>query len=221
MQIKDETADPVQTISVKPYFRRTFSPVFKVWSCMIKNESVTTYTSFFNGKGIIDHSITFLPVEITLCKVIMRQMVNKMIPFKRIDSNTWSNGTEFTIPYQWCCKSVVHEQYSIIIKQISASYNYDSHRMFSSNVQMKDCEPNLLYCLQSDQTLVWMNNSFELCEIAAGKTVSAEKRGNEIISHEGNFAVTLKNTKKNICSISISETHEGLLMRIVSFNENS
>ena len=36
-------------ITVRPFFRRSFSPIFKVWSCQVQHETVNTYTGFFGS----------------------------------------------------------------------------------------------------------------------------------------------------------------------------
>ena len=36
-------------ITVRSFFRRSFSPIFKVWSCQVQHETVNTYTGFFGS----------------------------------------------------------------------------------------------------------------------------------------------------------------------------
>ena len=57
-------------ITVRPFFRRSFSPIFKVWSCQVQHETVNTYTGFFGSRGITNHKITFTPVSEDICHSI-------------------------------------------------------------------------------------------------------------------------------------------------------
>jgi len=79
---------------------------------------------------------------------------------------------------------------------------------------MNTCGPDEQFCMLSDQTLVWMDHSFETCELVGGNVVQAERRGNNLISHEGNFAVTLNGRKRVVCKIQILDTHEGLMLNL-------
>ena len=87
--------------------------------------------------------------------------------------------------------------------------------MFSASVSMRDCDIYCIYCLVSDQILIWDENTVNTCEVTAGKMVNGERRGNQIISHEAEFAVTLIGLKKYICSEVLLVTNEGLLIKIV------
>ena len=63
-EVKNFINKQVHNIIVRLYFIRTISPIFKIWSCCMQRESVTTLTSFFSGKGTTAHSIQFYPFEI-------------------------------------------------------------------------------------------------------------------------------------------------------------
>ena len=79
--------------------------------------------------------------------------------------------------------------------------------MFSASVSMRDCDIYRKYCLLSDQTLIWDENTVNTCEVKAGKMVNGERRGNQIISHEAEFAVTLTGLKKHVCSEVLLDTN--------------
>ena len=67
--------------------------------------------------------------------------------------------------------------------------------MLSASVSLKDCDVHLKYCLLSDQILISDENAVNTCEVKAGKMVNGERRGNQIISYEAKFAVTLTGLK--------------------------
>ena len=215
-EVKNYINEQVHNIIVRPYFIRTISPIFKIWSCSIQRESVTTFTSFFAGKGITAHTIHFYPFDIIECQ---RIIANRAIEFKKlhkISANTYSNTTHsLETEYKYCCYSYEQVQYNLIIKEMTASYNYHTHRMFSASVSMRDCDIYRKYCLLSDQILIWDENTVNTCEVKAGKMVNGERRGNQIISHEAEFAVTLTGLKKHVCSEILLDTNEGLLIKIV------
>ena len=39
-------------------------------------------------------------------------------------------------------------------KEMTASYNYHTHRMFSASLSMRDCDINRKYCLLSNQIVI-------------------------------------------------------------------
>ena len=43
-EVKNYINEQVHNIIVRPYFIRTISPIFKIWSCSIQRESATTFT---------------------------------------------------------------------------------------------------------------------------------------------------------------------------------
>ena len=168
-EVKNYINEQVHNIIVRPYFIRTISPIFKIWSCSIQIESVTTFTSFFAGKGIAAHTILFYPFDIIECQ---RIIANRAIEFKKlhkISANTYSNTTHsLETEYKYCCYSYEHVQYNLIIKEMTASYNYNTHRMFSASVSMRDCDIYRKYCSLSDEILLWDKNTVNTCEVKAG-----------------------------------------------------
>ena len=202
-------------VTVKPYFRRSFSPVFKVWSCQIQHEIVSTYSGFFGSRGITNHKITFMPVSEDTCHSIANSLeLEKPTGLHKISSFTYTNDTQpLHIDYRYCCYEVVNEQRKLIVKQISASYNYITKRMFSAATQMQSCSPNKTSCMLQDQILVWLIDSYELCDLVSGPSVLAERRGEKIVSEEGQFSVTLS-AQTRICSVLLFTTKEGLLIQI-------
>ena len=85
--------------------------------------------------------------------------------------------------------------------------------MFSAATQMQSCSPNKTSCMLQDQTLVWLIDSYELCDLVSGPSVLAERRGEKIVSEEGQFSVTLS-AQTRICSVLLFTTEKGLLIQI-------
>ena len=112
----------------------------------------------------------------------------------------------------WCCKDILTKQVGLILRKILASYNYNTHRMCSTTVNLGRCNARSRSCNLPDQTLIWYNDTINTCEIMAGKTVAAERRGYEIVSTEGPFAATLTGHQRMTCGIHLIETNEGLLL---------
>ena len=61
-EVKNYINEQVHNIIVRPYFIRTISPIFKIWSCSIQRESVTTFTSFFCRKRYNSAHSSLLPI---------------------------------------------------------------------------------------------------------------------------------------------------------------
>ena len=72
---------------------------------------------------------------------------------------------------------------------MTASYNYHTHGMFTARVSLKDCDVHLKCCLLSDQILIWDENTVNTCKVKADKMVNGERRSNQIILPEAEFAV--------------------------------
>jgi hypothetical protein len=223
--------EPVQKITVVPYFKQNMSPIFTLWSCSVSIETVETYVSFFNGKGIISHSHVFAPTDYQSCRSLTSDLDTNPTKFYQISSYTWSNAsTPLAIDYQWCCYTKRCVQYRLIIKRYTANINYVSNKMFSVGVQTQSCDPWLpsASCLLPDQTLVWSRTSFSHCNYVPGISVYAERRGNEILSEEGQFAVRLTGVRKvNVSCDNIPTTHhlletyESLFIAIVQLRKST
>lgn len=102
--------------------------------------------------------------------------------------------------------------------------------MFSVGVQTQSCDPWLPSAsyLLTDQTLVWSRTCFSHCNYVPGIAVFAERRGNEILSEEGQFAVRLTGVRKvNVSCDTIPSTHhlletyEGLFIAIVQLRKST
>jgi hypothetical protein len=220
--VAEERLEPVQRITVIPYFKQSMGPIFNVWSCALSIETVDTYTSFFNGKGIIGHSLTYRPVDPKSCRALTSDLeLNPKLLFQ-ISSYTWTNdSTPLTAEYQWCCRTKRTAQYRLIIRRYTANINYVTNKMFSAGVQMQRCDPwtPTASCELTDQSLIWGNNSFTHCNFIPGIAVAAERRGDDILSEEGQFAVHLTGVRKLNTSCDTTshllETYEGMFLSIV------
>ena len=217
----------VKHVFVTPYFRKTISEHFPMYSCTIETEITKSYMSFFGAKSILGHESIFEPVNEHVCHNIMQAIKsNDLKQFNLIQTSpyTYVNSTSNIVSYKWCCKEVDSIYKKLMIRVIHAVYNYHTHQLYSPSVALHDCNSTIikyfmLTCIVGEQTLVWDDDSYEECELIQGKTVRAEQRNNTIVSVEGQLAITLTGKTVLACKIQLQETHEHMYV-FVNDNPN-
>jgi hypothetical protein len=199
---------PIQQVYIKPYFRKTLSSNFKVFSCSIQTDKTTTFQSFFGSKGITGHSTTFRAIDEESCRILANTIKSGKLNHGLIQVGPYLyvNSTKQDINYKWCCYDYEQRFVKVVIQQLFAAYNYHSHQLFSASVKISGCDPTKLSCIVDDQMLVWDENSFSICELISGPVIQAEQKGNELLAKQSQLALTLTGNKIRVCNMEVYET---------------
>ena len=92
----------VKHVFVTPYFRKTISEHFPMYSCTIETEITKSYMSFFGAKSILGHESIFEPVNEHVCHNIMQAIKsNDLKQFNLIQTSpyTYVNSTSNIVSY--------------------------------------------------------------------------------------------------------------------------
>ena len=210
-------------ILIQPFFQKTLSPTFTLFTCTIEIESTTTYMSFFGSKGITNHSITFKPIEDQTCRQLAYNIKNNLKHnLQQLDPYTYVNKTNTVTNYVWCCKDITQINYKLIVQQIFGAFNYHTRKLFSASLTLSSCDPTKLSCIVNDHVIVWDNDTYESCELIAGEKVIGELRGNELMSNTAQLALTLNGKVGIYCDIfQLKETYEGVLISFEILSKNA
>ena len=206
----------VKNVFVTPYFRKLLSEHFMLYSCTVEIEQTWTYMNFVGGRTITQHSISYRPLNEIECRQhaeLIKLKQTKLIP---IGPFTYINVTHPKLTYTWCCYDVLNVHYKLIVKVLVAAYNYQNKKLFSPSVYLQNCEPLRLYCQIDTQCIVWSNEVYNSCSLVQGRNVRAQQREQEIVSTEGQFAVTLTGKSETLCNFKLQTTHEGAFILVTN-----
>lgn len=143
--------------------------------------------NFIGGKSITKHEITYEAPDASSCKQYNKQLdsLTQIAPY------VFVNTTKTSLNYSWCCREFYNENHKLVLRKLIASFSYQNSKFFSTSVYLNDCEPERLSCVVDRQIIMWDNYVYDNCSLLQGKAVRAQMRGDEIVSTQGQFAVTL------------------------------
>ena len=128
----------------------------------------------------------------------------------------WANGKNVQPEYGWCCAVIETKESRVIIRKGTTSILYISQSIITSLFPSLHCFAHTTYCLLLDKIAIWTVSSSYTCKIIAGKRKEAEKHNDFIVSQEGQFVVKLKDSSEVHCSLTLKTTFEGILLMILS-----
>ena len=204
--IQKQSFEQVKTIYITPYFKKILSEPFLLYSCVVEIETTATKMGFFGSKGIVGHEIQYTAIDEQDCHNIASQIPTGTHKLLKVGLYTYTNTIHNSITYQWCCRDHIQRNYKLIVRQLYATYNYRTSHFFSPNLPLAECNPSARSCVVNNQRIVWDNNTYYQCELLQGKTEAGEQKGEEIVSNEGQLAVTLKYKELRIRDIAVEET---------------
>jgi hypothetical protein len=218
-KIPDPREQHVEKILITPYFPRHLSSSFEIYVCTIETSTVETFYSFFGGKSINGRYTSYSSTSIEDCKRYTKQIKDKDSTFKEIFPQVYSDKSSQVQPeYQWCCTSHNISQNRIIIKQFEAIFNFHSKRIMSSNINLAQCtDMNQQSCITGSSTIIWEQQITHICAYTEGDTMTAEQCGNDIVSDQGQLAVTIT-TKKHLCDLLLWETNQDLFLHVDNYS---
>jgi hypothetical protein len=155
------------------------------------------------------HTIKYETINAINCKKHADLINTKHTTLIQIGPYTYINSTNSLLNYNWCCREILNINYKLIVKAVFASYNYHTNKFFSSTVFLQNCDPKQLKCIVDNQIIVWNDDVYDQCSLIQGRTVKAQQRGFDIVSTEGQFAVTLTGKTDTLCKLRLQTTHEG------------
>ena len=212
--IQKQSSEQVKTVYITPYFKKILSEPFPLYNCVVEIETTATNMRFFGSKGIVSHEIQYTAIDEQDCRDIANQIPTGTHKLLKVGPYTYTNTTNNSITYQWCCRDHIQHNYKLIVRQLYATYNYRTSRFFSPNLPLAECDLLARSCVVNNQRIVWDNNTCHQCELLRGKTVAGEQKGDEIVSIEGQLAVTLNYKELRICGIAVEETYEGMYISL-------
>ena len=205
----------VQNLFVTPYFRKLLSDSFLAYACTVETETTITYTNFFGARSVTSHNITYKPADTLTCRNHAHLIEQHQSPLIKIGPYMYVNSTNSPLTYTWCCRDITNTNVKLIVKAIFVSYNYHNNKFFSPTIFLQDCDPTALTCVVNQYTVIWNTSSYDSCSLLQGKTVRAQRRGSEVVSTEGQFAVTLMTESQTLCQNVLRPTFEGVFVHIV------
>ena len=220
--LNDPRTQKVLYIDVKPYFVRHFSQQFDIWSCQIETTTVQTFFSFFGGKSVINKWTTFRPILEAECRTHMREISQSKSSLIEIGHFVYSDKRNTVSPsYSWCCREFNTSSNHLIIHKYSAVINYFTSRLLSTNIDVNECESKKTSCKTYNEPaiIVWEDKERNHCSYSPGKEVPAKKTGDNVVSEEGQFSVTIKNTTTVCDHLTLYTTIEGLYLQIIEDSE--
>jgi hypothetical protein len=200
----------IENVFVTPYFKRTLSDNFPIYSCTLEIEKTITFMSFFGGHAITGHSIEYQLFDEATCRREVSQIESHQTKLIQINPYTWTNSTSVTLAYSWCCADKINMEYKLLIQTIFTSYNFQTKKLFSPSIDLHRCDPEQTACVVDKQQLIWQLNIVHSCSLIQGQTVSGEKRDTEIVSVEGQLTVTLTGQSALVCNKRVLFTQEGV-----------
>ena len=218
--IKDEMRAPglIEVVKITPYFTQIFSDLIEAYACEIEKSQITTFYSFFGTKSILDRTLEYLPYDLQACKIETNRIMGKNTRLKEIAHDIWSNATNTWEPqYMWCCKNIVYTRYRLRIRKIMIR---------STAYPTEMCNMHGDHCLLKMATMVWLNNKDHYCDVHPGKTVLGERKWHlhmkiyEIVSDEGQLAITGTVDTEKHCGHDLHPTNEGIYIKIHKMHDS-
>ena len=126
--------------------------------------------------------------------------------------------------YSWCCREFNTSSNRLIIHKYSAVINYFTSRLLSTNLNVNECESKKTSCKTYNEPaiVVWEDKERNHCSYLTylpGKEVPAMKTGDNVVSEEGQFSVTITNTTTVCDHLTLYITNKGLYLQIIEDSE--
>ena len=214
-----EDSGKIERVLVTPYFVPVFSDPIEAYACEVEKANLTTFLGFFGTKSILDRSLDYQPLNLELCRKEVKAIQEKHTHLTEIGHDIWSNSPITWDPqYEWCCKNVIHIRYRIRIRKITIRFNFHNHHVVSTMYPTEECNIDGDHCILKMATIVW-SPAYHECDVHAGKTVFAERKWNnnmdsfDLVSEEGQLAVTGSHKTENHCDMELYPTNEGIYLK--------
>ena len=154
----------IENVFVTPYFKRTLSDNFPIYSCTLEIEKTVTFMSFFGGHAITGHGIEYQLIDEAGCRKEVTLIESHQTNLIKLNPYTWTNSTSVSLTYSWCCTDKINTDYKLIVPTIFASYNFQTKKLFSPSIDLHKCDPEQTACVVDKQQLVWQLNIVHSCE---------------------------------------------------------
>ena len=228
-----QEAGKIERVLVTPYFVLIFSDPIEAYACELEKANITTFLGFFGTKSILDRSLEYLPLDLKTCRAEVKAIQEKNTHLTEIAHDIWSNSTITWDPqYEWCCRNMIHIRYRLRIRKITIRFNYHNHHVVSTTYPTEECMIEGDHCILKMATIIWSPKDHE-CNVHAGRRVVAERKWNidmdsfELVSEEGQLAVTGSHKTEHHCDMDLYPTNEGIYLqfgyaklRLLSDSEN-
>ena len=215
----DQDTGKIERVLVTPYFVPVFSDPVEAYACEVEKANLTTFLGFFGTKSILDQSLDYQPLDLELCRKEVKAIQEKNTHLTEIGHDIWSNSAITWDPqYKWCCKNVIHIRYRIRVCKITTRFNFHNHHVVSTTYPIEKCNIDRDHCILKMATIA-RSPAYHECDVHAGKKVFAERKWNnnmdsfDLVSEEGQLAVTGTHKTENHCEMELCPTNEGMYLK--------
>lgn len=214
----------VQTVAIIPYFERTTSPAFDIYTCSEESTNMRTFMSFFGYKSILSKKLVYTSIPVEDCLKFIKGIKEGNTDFKQLAPTVWEKDINSKVRYVYCCREVGSHTHRYIVTKGAATIQYKTSKLISSLFSSTDCAARNGNCTTMELTAIWELSPDDGCHLVRGRVGLGQKGGNFIFSQEMTLAVQLSsNTKQPLCEgrINAYPTKEGIHVILVDVNSDS